>query len=159
MAGPRPVRPGGRRVSAHHEILARAVRALDGPWDTQRAVTVLRDAGVTAADDRAASKQARAALRRLRDAGLLVRVLSPAGTTVYRRVDTSTPEPRQWTARYLRYHHPGEEKFDTLDEAVGRLAWGEEEGALAGVEIVAPDGTVVLEGKALDQAMAKHLGF
>lgn len=72
-------------MSAHHEILARAVRALDGPWDTLRAATVLRDAGVTAADDRAAGKQARAALRRLRDAGLLVRVPSSGGTTVYRR--------------------------------------------------------------------------
>lgn len=70
---------------AHHEILARAVCALDGPWDTLRAVTVLRDAGVTAVDERAAGKQARAALRRLRDQGLLVRVPSPGNTTVYRR--------------------------------------------------------------------------
>jgi hypothetical protein len=72
-------------VSAHHEILARAVRALDGPWDTLRAATVLRDAGVTARDDQAAGKQARTALRRLRDRGLLVRIVSPGGTTVYRR--------------------------------------------------------------------------
>lgn len=72
-------------ASAHHEILARAVRALDGLWDTQRAVTVLRDAGVTAADDRAAGKQARAALRRLRDRGVLVKVGSPGNTAVYRR--------------------------------------------------------------------------
>lgn len=72
-------------MTAHHEMLARAVRALDGPWDTGRAVTVLRDAGVTAADDRAAEKRARGALRRLRDQGLLVRIESPGNTAVYRR--------------------------------------------------------------------------
>lgn len=72
-------------MTAHHDILARAVRALHGEWDTTRAVTVLRDAGVTAGDDRAAQKRARAALRRLRDDRLLVRVPSAGSTTVYRR--------------------------------------------------------------------------
>jgi hypothetical protein len=70
---------------AHHEILARAVGALDGLWDTTRAMAVLRDAGITAADERAAQKQARTALRRLRDDGLLVPVDSPGNTAVYRR--------------------------------------------------------------------------
>ena len=70
---------------AHHEILARAVRALDGPWDTTRAMTVLRNAGVTAADELAAQKQARTALRRLRDDGLLVPLDSPGNTAVYRQ--------------------------------------------------------------------------
>ena len=69
----------------HHEILARAVRALDGLWDTTRAMTVLRAAGVTAVDDLAAQKQARKALRRLCRDGLLVRVDSPGNTAVYRR--------------------------------------------------------------------------
>lgn len=73
---------------AHHVILARAVRTLDGSWDTSRAVTVLRDAGVTAADDHAAQKQARPALRRLCRDGLLMRIDSPGNTAVYRRADS-----------------------------------------------------------------------
>jgi hypothetical protein len=68
------------------DILARAVAALDGTWDTTRAVTALRDAGVPAgAGDRADEKQARAALRQLADDGVLVRVESPGNTAVYRR--------------------------------------------------------------------------
>jgi hypothetical protein len=53
------------------EILARAVR-VGGTWDTRRAVTALRDAGVHAADERAREKQARHALRKLRHRGVLV---------------------------------------------------------------------------------------
>lgn len=73
-------------TNAHHVLLARAVRALDGLWGTSRAVIVLRDAGVTAVDDHAAQKQARVALRRLCRDGLLVRVDSPGNIAVYRRV-------------------------------------------------------------------------
>jgi hypothetical protein len=54
------------------EILARAVQALGGTWHTQRAVTVLRAAGTEAVDEHAREKQARHALRRLRDRGILV---------------------------------------------------------------------------------------
>ena len=72
----------------HAEILARAVAALGGEWDTTRAVTALRDAGVsTGAADRADEKQARAALRALADEGVLVRVSSPGNTAVYRRAE------------------------------------------------------------------------
>lgn len=60
--------------------------AQDGLWDTGRAVTALRDAGVpVGSGDGADEKQAREALRRLRDEGLLVRVPSPGNTAVYRR--------------------------------------------------------------------------
>lgn len=70
----------------HAEILARAVAALDGLWDTTRAASVLRDAGVpTGAGDRAEDKQARKVLRELEAEGVLVRVDSPGNTAVYRR--------------------------------------------------------------------------
>lgn len=64
----------------------------------------------------------------------------------------------QWTARYVRYGQSGEEGHDTLGEAVGFLAWGQEEGALAPVDVVAPDGSVALAGDELDRAMAERLG-
>jgi len=68
------------------EILARAVAAFDGLWDTARAAAVLRGAGVPVSDlDGADGKQARAALRELRDQGVLVRVESSGNTAVYRR--------------------------------------------------------------------------
>jgi hypothetical protein len=51
-------------------------------------MTMLRDAAITALDERAAQKQARAALRRLRDDGVLVPVDSPGNTAVYRRAGT-----------------------------------------------------------------------
>ncbi|WP_181804803.1 hypothetical protein [Streptomyces shenzhenensis] len=57
----------------HHEILERSVRALGGTWDTQRAVTALRDGGYRPADQRAAEKEARRILRELGAQGLLVR--------------------------------------------------------------------------------------
>lgn len=71
----------------HHALLARSVRAQSGLWDTGRAVLALADAGVTSRDQRAAEKQARAALRRLRDDGVLVAADGPGGTVVYRRSD------------------------------------------------------------------------
>ncbi|MGW5352177.1 hypothetical protein ACWERV_16910 [Streptomyces sp. NPDC004031] len=69
-------------------VLARAVAAQDGTWDTGRAVTALRDAGVPhGAGDRAEEKQARTALRVLADEGVLVQVDSPGSAAVYRRSD------------------------------------------------------------------------
>ncbi|MET9222367.1 hypothetical protein ABZX65_26885 [Streptomyces sp. NPDC003300] len=62
-----------------------------------------------------------------------------------------------WIARYLTYHHPGEEEFPTLEEAIGFLAWGEEAGRLAGMAIIAPDGSVALDGERLDRALAERL--
>lgn len=77
-------------MTAPADVLARAVTALDGLWDTARAVTVLRDAGVPfSAKDGAEGRQARAALRKLWRAGVLVRVDSPPGTAVYRRAERS----------------------------------------------------------------------
>lgn len=77
-------------MTAPVDVLARAVAALDGPWHTARAVTVLRDAGVpVSAKDGAEGRQARKALRLLRDRGVLVRVDSPPGTAVYRRTERS----------------------------------------------------------------------
>jgi hypothetical protein len=73
-------------VTTQADVLARAVNAFDGLWDTTRAAGVLRDARVPVGPgDQAADKQARAALRELRDRGLLVRVDSPGNTAVYRR--------------------------------------------------------------------------
>lgn len=68
-------------------VLARAVAVQSGAWDTGRAVTALRDAGVPVAEgDRADEKQAREALRQLRDAGVLARVDSPGNTVSYQRI-------------------------------------------------------------------------
>lgn len=55
------------------ETLSRAIRALGGTWDTQRAVTALRDRGHVFADQRAAEKRARQILRDLADLGLIVK--------------------------------------------------------------------------------------
>jgi hypothetical protein len=57
----------------HYEILEKSVRALGGTWDTQRAVTALRDGGYVAVDQRAAEKEARRILRELAANGLLVK--------------------------------------------------------------------------------------
>jgi hypothetical protein len=54
--------------------LGQAVRALGGLWDTQRAVTALRDAGHGQGDEQQQEKRAREALRQLADGGLLVKV-------------------------------------------------------------------------------------
>jgi hypothetical protein len=63
----------------------------------------------------------------------------------------------EWTARYMRFHAPGQQGFASLDEAVGFLAWQSEDGELAGLDVLAPDGSVALAGEALDQAMARRL--
>lgn len=82
--GGRP--PKARSRSAAAAELARAVAAQGGTWDTTRAVTALRDAGVpVGAGDRADEKQARTALRQLADEGVLARLDSPGNTAVYRR--------------------------------------------------------------------------
>jgi hypothetical protein len=54
--------------------LEQSVRALGGLWDTQRAVTALRDAGHGEGDQRQQEKRARWALRKLAKAGVLVKV-------------------------------------------------------------------------------------
>lgn len=66
----------------HYQILEKSVRALGGGWDTQRAVTVLRDSGYEAADRRAAEKEARRVLRALAANGLLVK--TDPGRAIYR---------------------------------------------------------------------------
>ncbi|MFB7371847.1 hypothetical protein ACFC0D_18580 [Streptomyces sp. NPDC056222] len=49
----------------HADILLRAIRALGGMWDANRALSALRDAGVAAQDRESGEKQARKALRDL----------------------------------------------------------------------------------------------
>lgn len=56
------------------QSLEQPVRSLGGLWDTQRAVTALRDAGHGEGDQRQQEKRARRALRRLAAAGLLIKV-------------------------------------------------------------------------------------
>jgi hypothetical protein len=56
------------------ESLEQSVRSLGGLWDTRRAVTALRDAGHGEGDKRQQEKRARWALRKLADAGLLIKV-------------------------------------------------------------------------------------
>ena len=56
------------------QFLEQSVRALGGLWDTQRAVTALRDAGHGEGDQRQQEKRARWALRNLAKAGLLAKV-------------------------------------------------------------------------------------
>ncbi|MFF4545600.1 hypothetical protein [Streptomyces sp. NPDC001435] len=58
----------------HEDVVAKAVEALGGTWDTQRAVTTLRDSGHEPADLRAAEKEARRVLRQLASKGLLVKI-------------------------------------------------------------------------------------
>ncbi|MFD8002217.1 hypothetical protein [Streptomyces mirabilis] len=58
----------------HEDVVAKAVEALGGVWDTQRAVTTLRDSGHEPADQRAAEKEARRVLRRLASEGALVKI-------------------------------------------------------------------------------------
>lgn len=54
--------------------LEKVVHALGGVWDTRRAVTALRDAGLGDGDQRQQEKRARQALRDLAATGLLVKV-------------------------------------------------------------------------------------
>ncbi|MFE7384862.1 hypothetical protein ACFU9F_31385 [Streptomyces zhihengii] len=58
----------------HEQILQQALDAVGGTWDTGRAVTSTRGAGVQAADQRAREKQARRALRKLHRRGVLVKI-------------------------------------------------------------------------------------
>ncbi|WP_331734623.1 hypothetical protein [Streptomyces sp. NBC_00887] len=55
------------------QALEKPIRALGGTWDTQRAVTVLRDAGHGHGDRRQQEKRARSALRDLAAAGVITR--------------------------------------------------------------------------------------
>ncbi|MEY2246759.1 hypothetical protein ACN6K9_003299 [Streptomyces sp. SAS_267] len=69
----------------HQQVLAQSVRALGGTWDTQRAVTALRDAGIGDGDRIQQEKRARRALRDLAEAGLLVKTDPDSAT--YRLAD------------------------------------------------------------------------
>ncbi|MEU9139292.1 hypothetical protein AB0D33_25595 [Streptomyces sp. NPDC048404] len=69
----------------HQQVLAQSVRTLGGTWDTQRAVTALRDAGVGDGDRIQQEKRARQALRDLAEAGLLVKTDPDSAT--YRLAD------------------------------------------------------------------------
>ncbi|MEU1181555.1 hypothetical protein ABZ464_28715 [Streptomyces sp. NPDC005820] len=58
----------------HEDVVAKAVEALGGIWDAQRAATTLRDSGHEPVDQRAAEKEARRVLRRLESKGALVKI-------------------------------------------------------------------------------------
>jgi hypothetical protein len=62
-----------------------------------------------------------------------------------------------YKARYWRYFAEGEEECDSLDEALAYLAWGWEAGQLSEIEIVGPDGSVVLNGGQLFDRMMERL--
>ncbi|MGW1294462.1 hypothetical protein [Streptomyces sp. NPDC002533] len=55
------------------QALEKAIRGLDGTWDTHRSVTALRDAGLGDGDRRAQEKRARKALRDLAEAHVIVK--------------------------------------------------------------------------------------
>ncbi|MFJ4925234.1 hypothetical protein [Streptomyces sp. NPDC088736] len=64
-----------------------------------------------------------------------------------------------YRARYWRYSKRGEKECGTLDEAVTFLAYSlYDYGELSPADIVAPDGTVALEGEALTERMMAAYG-
>lgn len=63
-------------------VLARAIRAADGTWDPERAVSVLRLHGHEWEDQYAGEKRARAILRKLAETGLIVK--TDPGRAIYR---------------------------------------------------------------------------
>lgn len=69
----------------HQEVLAKAIRALGGTWDTSRAVTALQDAGRGSGDSRQQGKRARQALRDIAATGLIVKTAPDSAT--YRLVE------------------------------------------------------------------------
>ncbi|WP_329124329.1 hypothetical protein [Streptomyces sp. NBC_01353] len=58
----------------HADILLRAIHALGGSWDANRALSTLRDAGVAAPDRESGEKQARKALRDLARGSHIVKI-------------------------------------------------------------------------------------
>jgi hypothetical protein len=58
----------------HEDVVAKAITALGGIWDTQRTVTTLRNSGHDPANQRAAEKEARRVLRQLASKGALVKI-------------------------------------------------------------------------------------
>ncbi|MFD7866961.1 hypothetical protein [Streptomyces sp. NPDC059783] len=67
------------------QILEKSVRALGGTWDTQRAVTALRDAGIGTGTRRQQEKRAREALRVLGKERVIVR--TDPHTATYRTTE------------------------------------------------------------------------
>lgn len=61
-----------------------------------------------------------------------------------------------WIARFMRFQEPGQQEFDSLGVAVAFLAEESESGKLAGVDILAPDGSVALAGDDLDRAITDY---
>ncbi|MFE9912867.1 hypothetical protein [Streptomyces clavifer] len=73
------------------QTLAKPIRALGGTWDTQRAVTALRDAGHGHGDQRQQEKRARRALRDLAAANVITKTALDSAT--YRLAIPATDEP------------------------------------------------------------------
>ncbi|MFH9013989.1 hypothetical protein ACH4C6_21740 [Streptomyces sp. NPDC017943] len=64
----------------------------------------------------------------------------------------------EYVARFWQYKAKDREPFETLDEAVAFLAVGWERGRLSEIDILGPDGSVVLSGEALHARMMSALG-
>lgn len=63
-----------------------------------------------------------------------------------------------YRARYWRYSKQGEEECASLDEAIAFLANGLDQGEVAAIEVVGPDGAVALGSEDLQQRMMAALG-
>ncbi|WP_330328154.1 hypothetical protein [Streptomyces pseudovenezuelae] len=62
-----------------------------------------------------------------------------------------------YTAHYWRHHVKDSEEFPSLDQAVGFLANGWADADLSQISVIAPDGSVALDGQELLDAMQTHL--
>lgn len=62
----------------------------------------------------------------------------------------------QYVARYMRRHASDCQEFDTLDDAVAFLSESWDADELHPTSVVGPDGTVLLEGDALMNALRNH---
>lgn len=68
-----------------------------------------------------------------------------------------TGAPQEWKAVFWRYFERRVEPFETLEEAYDYLVYGEEYGELSAVEVIGPDGEVVLSQQQFREAMGADL--
>jgi hypothetical protein len=79
--------------------------------------------------------------------------------TELRDLDGQKQSEVTYKAHYFRYSKKYEEECDTLEEAITFLAYSlYDSGQLSPVDIVGPDGTVVLEGEELSRRMMVAYG-
>lgn len=65
--------------------------------------------------------------------------------------------PQQWTAVYWRHYSRYEDPCDTFAEAFEYLKWGEDYGELSSESILGPDGAVLMDERALFDAMCSNV--